>query len=88
VPDKGIVLDHGKETLQTTMLDAIPDVIVKMPKDSLLPVLLALALSSMFAALMIEAWWFLGATILVSLAIVLAWLWPSRELGQLRGGAP
>jgi heme/copper-type cytochrome/quinol oxidase subunit 1 len=87
-PDKGIVLDHGKETLQTTMLDAIPDVIVKMPEDSLLPVLLALALSSMFAALMIEAWWFLGATILVSLAIVLAWLWPSRELGQLRGGAP
>jgi hypothetical protein len=70
------------------MLDAIPDVIVKMPEDSLMPVLLALALSAFFAALMIEVWWFALLSVAVSLALLLAWLWPSRELGQLRGGAP
>ena len=38
------MLDHGREVLATTPLDAEPDVILKMPGDTLLPLLLALAL--------------------------------------------
>ena len=36
----GLVLDHGREALATTALDAEPDVILKMPEDTPLPLLL------------------------------------------------
>ena len=37
----GLVLDKGRETIGTTALDAEPDVILKMPGDSIAPLLLA-----------------------------------------------
>ncbi len=84
-PDRGFALDHGKETLGTTMLDAVPDVIVKMPEDSLAPLLLSLALAALFTTMMLEAWWWLGASIIAILIITMAWLWPRRNLGEIEG---
>lgn len=87
-PKRGLVLDHGKETLGTTMLDAVPDVIVKMPDDSLAPLLLSLALAALFTTMMVEAWWWLVASIVVSLLVITAWLWPRQSLGEIEGSTP
>lgn len=84
-PNRGLVLDHGKETLGTTMLDAVPDVIVKMPDDSLAPLLLSLALAALFTTMMVEAWWWLVASIVASLVVITAWLWPRQSLGEIEG---
>lgn len=84
-PKRGLVLDHGKETLGTTMLDAVPDVIVKMPDDSLAPLLLSLALAALFTTMMVEAWWWLGASIVASLLVITAWLWPRQSLSEIEG---
>jgi len=84
-PERGFALDHGKETLGTTMLDAVPDVIVKMPEDSLAPLLLSLALAVLFTTMMLEAWWWLGASIVAILIITMVWLWPRRNLGEIEG---
>jgi cytochrome c oxidase subunit 1/cytochrome c oxidase subunit I+III len=82
--DEGLLLDHGRETLGTTALDAEPAVILRMPGDSPAPLLLALALSGVFVALLLRAWWAAGGFgVLVALAM-LVWLWPERELGQTR----
>jgi cytochrome c oxidase subunit 1/cytochrome c oxidase subunit I+III len=87
-PHRGFVLDHGKETLGTTMLDAVPDVIVKMPDDSLAPFVLSLALAALFSAMMLEAWWWLGASVVAILIITAVWLWPQDALGEREGATP
>jgi cytochrome c oxidase subunit I len=84
-PERGFALDHGKETLGTTMLDAVPDVIVKMPEDSLAPLLLSLALAALFTTMMVEAWFWLIASVVAILVITMAWLWPRRSLGEIEG---
>jgi heme/copper-type cytochrome/quinol oxidase subunit 1 len=82
--EEGQALAHGKETLGTTMLDAEPDSILKMPEDSLMPLLVALALTALFAGLMVHLWWLVGAAFAVMLIGLLVWLWPRAELGQTR----
>ena len=81
--DRGYVLDHGKETLGTTVLDALPDVILKMPSNSLWPVLTAVAMSGFFGALLLRNWIGTGIATAIIFVCVLAWLWPQRELLQI-----
>ena len=76
------MLDEGKEALATTTLDALPEVILKMPDDSITPLLSSLALTVAFAALLARQWWVVAAAGVVCLFIVLLWLWPRRHLGQ------
>ena len=82
--DEGMLLDHGRETIGTTVLDAEPDVILRMPEDSPAPLLLAIALSGMFAALLLHSWWVAGACTALAALAVLVWLWPESELGQTK----
>ena len=83
----GAALDHGKEALATTALDAIPDAILKMPDDTPAPFIVTLAMSAGFAGLLLQAWWLAGIGTIAMLAGLLVWLWPERELEQ-RAGAP
>jgi cytochrome c oxidase subunit I len=83
VLDRGMPLDHGKEALATTGLDAEPDLILKMPEASLMPLLLALALTVVFAGMLILSWWTIAVAGIVSLPILAAWLWPRAQLGQV-----
>jgi cytochrome c oxidase subunit 1/cytochrome c oxidase subunit I+III len=78
----GYLLDQGRETLATTVLDAEPDLILKMPGDTYAPLALALALAVVFVGLILHstACSVLGA-VTAAFAIVL-WLWPRRSLGQ------
>jgi len=83
--DRGMVLDHGRETIGVSMLDAEPDVILKMPGDSFAPLVMALAMSLLFSGLLIHAWW-LAAIGAVAVALdVMFWLWPERQLAQTAG---
>jgi cytochrome c oxidase subunit 1/cytochrome c oxidase subunit I+III len=83
----GLVLDHGRETIGTTAVDAKPDIILKMPSDSYSPLLLALALTAGLAGLISHTWWFaVAAAVVVGIAII-AWLWPERKLGETADSA-
>lgn len=81
--DVGMLLAKGRETIGTTLLDAEPDVILKMPGDSYMPLLLALAMTALFVSLLLHSWWGLGIAALVTLLISIGWLWPQRALGQI-----
>jgi hypothetical protein len=79
---RGMVLDHEKEALATSGLDAQPELILKMVDDTLLPLLGALTLALFFAALLVRIWWLAGAATVIGLAIALIWMWPRPAIGQ------
>ena len=77
------MLDAGKETSARRALDAQPDVILKMPDDSIAPLLLALALTRALRGLLAQSWWLVAAVRRDRRDLDhLVWLWPRRELGQ------
>jgi cytochrome c oxidase subunit I len=80
---RGMVLDHDKEIVASTGLDAQPQIILKMPEDTILPLLASLALTALFAGLLARIWWLAAASALVDLALTAAWLWPRARLGQI-----
>jgi cytochrome c oxidase subunit I len=82
VIDQGLVLDHHHETLAVSALDGEPDLILKMPSESFLPVLMALCLGVFFAGLVSRLWWLAGIGVVAGIAVVIAWLWPLAEAGQ------
>ena len=82
---EGMLLDHGRETIGTTALDAVPDVILRMPGDSPAPLLLSLALVVLFTGMLMHAWWIVGIALAACLVATIAWLWPEAALGQTMG---
>ena len=76
VLDSDIVLDNGRETLATSVLDAEADGVLKMPADDVSPLLLAIALMVLFFALLWSAWWVAAAAGLASVAVLTVWLAP------------
>jgi cytochrome c oxidase subunit I len=80
---RGLVLDHGKEVLATTPLDAEPDAILKMPEDSIAPLVAAIVLTGVFVGLFTQLWWLAAVCALLTLASLVVWLWPEPELGQI-----
>jgi cytochrome c oxidase subunit 1/cytochrome c oxidase subunit I+III len=86
--DEGLLLDQGRETLGTTALDAEPDAILKMPGDSYVPLLLTIALTAAFVAMLLHRWAALEVAALATFACTVAWLWPRAELAQTRAAPP
>jgi cytochrome c oxidase subunit 1/cytochrome c oxidase subunit I+III len=72
------VLDDGKETLESTMLDADPQAVLRMPEDSLWPLILSLAITALFIALLFKAPVWSLLTFALCLGCIAAWLWPTR----------
>jgi cytochrome c oxidase subunit I len=79
---EGMLLDHGRETVATTALDAEPNAILKMPEDSLAPLLTTIALTVLFSGALLHLWWLTGAAALATLVATAVWLWPETSLGQ------
>jgi cytochrome c oxidase subunit I len=77
---RGMTLDHAKETVTTTPMDAEPDRIVEMPEDSWAPFLLAVALGVLFVALLLKLWPAIAIGALLVFGALLLWLWPRRRL--------
>ena len=78
----GLVLDHGKETLGTTTLDAEPNVILKMPGDTLVPLYLALSMTVVTIGLVLLNWWVTVIGVALTATSILSWLWPQAGLGE------
>jgi cytochrome c oxidase subunit I+III len=81
---RGPVLDQGKEVLATTSIDARPNAILKLPEDSLAPLLLAVAVTLAFAGLLLLRPSIVILAGMAALATVAFWLWPRSHLGQTR----
>ena len=78
----GLVLDHGRENVGTSPLDAEPDIILKMPSDSWSPFVLAVTLTAIFSGLVEHLWWLAILGVVASAAAIIGWLWPERALGE------
>ena len=78
----GLVLDHGRETVGTTPLDAQPNIILKMPTDSFAPFILSLTATTIFVGLAFNIWWLVIVGVLATGADIVGWLWPERSLGE------
>ncbi len=79
---KGMLLDHGRETIGTSMVDSEPQAILKMPGDTLVPLLCTIALTVLFTGALLRCWWVTGLAALAVLVVTIAWLWPRSSLGQ------
>jgi cytochrome c oxidase subunit I+III len=77
-----MLLDHGRETVGTTALDADPDAILRMPGDSLAPLLLAAASTALCVGLLLHWPWLSALAIAGAAAAAIVWLWPQASLLQ------
>jgi cytochrome c oxidase subunit 1/cytochrome c oxidase subunit I+III len=75
----GVVLDQGRESVATSVLDAMPDAILKMPEDTLTPFWLAAAAAAIFFGLLFHIWWLGAIGVIGSIAACVAWLRPGQE---------
>jgi cytochrome c oxidase subunit 1/cytochrome c oxidase subunit I+III len=78
----GLVLEQGREALATTPLDAEPNLILKMPGDTIVPLLLALAMTIVTVGLAFVNWWVVVIGAASIAAAIFAWLWPEAKLGE------
>ena len=78
-PTGARVLDQGRLTLVTSWLDARPIALAKMPEDTIMPLLLALALSAVFTGVLLKSVSLTGVFAIVGLLLAGAWLWPEKE---------
>ena len=78
--EEGLVLDHGKETLATTLLDAVPARILKMPQDTMIPFFLGIGLSVLFVGLLLKSSPVIVVGGLACASCLIGWFWPRREL--------
>lgn len=79
---EGYLLLDGRETLGTSALDAVPDVILRMPGDAYSPFYLALFVSLCFAGLLLQSPSLVGGALAGVAGALVAWMWPRRKLGQ------
>ncbi|HXS74627.1 MAG TPA: cbb3-type cytochrome c oxidase subunit I [Terracidiphilus sp.] len=78
-PENDRVLDWGRLTPTTTMLDAIPVGLATIPEDSIVPLLLTIAIFGIFLAFIYQQMWWMLAAFLVSLFFAYVWMWPRTE---------
>ncbi|MGV8856799.1 MAG: cytochrome c oxidase subunit I [Devosia sp.] len=77
-----MVLDQGKETIGVDPLDAQPNVVLKMPGDSLLPLLLTLGMTVLFFGLLAQSVWLMGLGALSQFVILALWLTPKSHADE------
>jgi cytochrome c oxidase subunit 1/cytochrome c oxidase subunit I+III len=68
--------------LLTSVLDAEPDLIVRMPDDTLWPFLATVAITVLLAGLLLHLWWLAAAGGAAVLLCALGWLWPRGSMEQ------
>jgi cytochrome c oxidase subunit 1/cytochrome c oxidase subunit I+III len=69
-------LDHGHQTLGTSVLDAEPDQVLNMPGETHTPLVLTLILMVLFFALLFDAYALAIAAGVGIAASLVQWLWP------------
>jgi heme/copper-type cytochrome/quinol oxidase subunit 1 len=64
------------EMLSTSVLEAVPDGILKMPNESTIPFWLAVSLLITFIGILVNLWWLAIAGTIVSIGLIMVWSWP------------
>src|SRR5690554_3072158 len=75
---QGYLADPGsgeRETMATSMLDAKPEYVVRLPRNTYIPLLLALATALFFIGLLIKQYWLVPIAAVLMVAGVWRWLW-------------
>ncbi|MDQ6905576.1 MAG: cytochrome c oxidase subunit I [Chloroflexota bacterium] len=67
---------RGRETLDTTLMDAQPEAIIRMPEDSYWPAVLAVGLLVFFVGLLVDLAALDAIGLVVTFAATVGWLWP------------
>jgi hypothetical protein len=78
-PSDDRIFDEGRVTVVTTALDARPVSTAKMPDDTLTPLLMAVTLAAMFAALLLHSPGIALAAGGAAAVVAGVWLWPEPE---------
>jgi cytochrome c oxidase subunit 1/cytochrome c oxidase subunit I+III len=71
------ILDRGRQTLSTSAIDARPEAITKGEPETILPLLLALAITATFVALLGKNLIAAGVCVAAFVAVGAGWLWPA-----------
>ncbi len=66
-------LVEGHLTRETSVLEGEPVAVLAMPEPTLLPVMLAAAMSVAFVGALLRWWWLGVAGVVLSVAVVVAW---------------
>jgi cytochrome c oxidase subunit 1/cytochrome c oxidase subunit I+III len=82
-PD-GMVLDRGKETVGVTPLDAEPNVVLKMPGDSILPFLLSVGMTLLFFGMLGQLISLMVLGVVCEIVILALWLTPVSHAAEER----
>jgi cytochrome c oxidase subunit I len=78
---------RNRETIGTSVVDAVPDSIVGMPAETTIPFWLAVSMLVTFIGLLVNLWWLAAIGAILSLACIAVWLWPSAAPAQRRSEA-
>jgi cytochrome c oxidase subunit 1/cytochrome c oxidase subunit I+III len=76
--DRGFLLDDGRQTLATSILDAEPQAVLSMPDDTLVPFLISLAVAALFAALLLHGWICAALAMIAIIMLAIRWLNPPQ----------
>ena len=74
-----------RETLSTSVIEAEPEAILRMPEESLVPFWLAVSLALIFIGSLLSAWWLALVGAILSVGLMMVWLWPREVSGPLEG---
>jgi cytochrome c oxidase subunit 1/cytochrome c oxidase subunit I+III len=77
------VLSQARLTMTTSLLDAVPVSVASMPKESLVPMLIAFVLFWLFLALVFKLMWVCLAGVIVTFLLGCYWVWPRPIRGNL-----
>ncbi|MEO7997889.1 MAG: cytochrome c oxidase subunit I, partial [Gemmatimonadaceae bacterium] len=75
----GLLLVDGRETVGTSVLDAEPNVVLRMPGDSYAPLAVALTLTAAFVGLLAGSVVLCAVGFAGVLTSVMIWLWPNPQ---------
>ena len=75
-PNGERILDAGRLTLASTALDGVPLSLVRMPEDSILPLVFTLGMTLFFVAILLKWLWVALAATVFMFVVVALWLWP------------
>jgi len=78
-PEHSRVLDDGRLAAISSALDAEPTGVAKMADDTITPLCLALALTALFTALLLQTLWLALVAAIAGALVTAVWLWPEHE---------
>jgi cytochrome c oxidase subunit 1/cytochrome c oxidase subunit I+III len=78
-PTGNRLLDDARVAAVTTIIAAEPVGVAKMPEDTVMPLLLALAMTALFTALLLHALAWAGLAFAACLLFTGGWLWPEPD---------